>query len=64
MDIRNITKSEKAVLGKATGEYISTGKISQTCPRCGKPIVFEQEATWDITRCQDPACIGQVMIGI
>ena len=54
----------RIVLKTAMGEYLHTGKITTPCPRCGKDLVFERNGTRDMTHCQDPDCIGMVLIGI
>ena len=64
MDIRNITTIENKTLKEASGEYLNTGKITRVCPRCGKPIIYEEIGTRYITRCEDKDCIGRVLIGI
>ena len=64
MDIRGTTDKEYATLQTAMGEYLHTGKITTPCPRCGKELVFERNGTRDMTHCQDPDCIGMVLIGI
>ena len=64
MDIRGTNDEERNALRIAMGEYLHTGDIKTTCPRCGKALVFERQGTRDLTHCEDPKCIGMVLIGI
>ena len=59
-----ITQKEYSILNKAATDLLKTGKTSIRCPRCGKPIIFEEKGSWEIVRCEDNNCIKSIGRGI
>lgn len=59
-----ITQNEYNVLNQAAIELLKTGRTKQRCPRCGKPLVYEEKGSWEIIRCEDKNCIKSIGRGI
>ncbi len=59
-----ITNSEYDVLNRAVSEFLKSGKTELTCPRCGKPLVYETFGSVEIIHCENPACIRSIRRGI
>lgn len=59
-----ITDGEYNVLNKAVSEFLKSGKIELKCPRCGKPLVYENFGSIEIIRCENPSCIKSIRRGI
>lgn len=59
-----ITEKEYNALNKAAAEYLTEGKISQKCPRCGKNVKYESNGTLEIIHCEDKTCIKSIRRGI
>lgn len=60
----SITQTEYDVLNKAAIELLKTGITKLRCPRCGKPLIYEQKGSWEIIRCEDENCIKSIGRGI
>lgn len=62
--VKQITKQEYDLLNNAVSEFIRNGKISLTCPRCGKTLIYEKIGSLEIIRCEDTSCIKSIRRGI
>lgn len=62
--VKQISKQEYDSLNKAVSEFISSGKIISVCPRCGKPLIYENKGSLEIIRCEDTSCIKSIRRGI
>lgn len=62
--VKNISNVEYEALNTAVTEFISTGKITLRCPRCGKPLVYETKGSLEIIRCENESCIKSIRRGI
>lgn len=62
--VKQISKQEYDSLNKAVSEFIRTGKIISVCPRCGKPLIYENKSSLEIIRCENPSCIKSIRRGI
>ncbi len=60
----SISQTEYDVLSKAAVELLKTGKTPIRCPRCGKPLIYEQKGSWEIVRCEDENCLRSIGRGI
>lgn len=60
----SITQSEYDILNLAAIELLKTGKTKYCCPRCGKPLIYEEKGSWEIIRCKDKNCIRSIGRGI
>ena len=59
-----IKNNEYDVLNEAVTEYLNEGSITVTCPRCGKPLIYETFGSLEVIRCEDKACIKSIRRGI
>lgn len=59
-----VTSQEYCILNQAVSEYLSTGKITLRCPRCGSPLIYEKYGSAEIVRCEDLECIRSIRRGI
>ena len=59
-----MTNEDFDALGRAMRQLNETGNITEKCPRCGLPIIFEQDHSLEITRCTNKDCIKRVVRGI
>jgi hypothetical protein len=57
-------KRELTALFAAMKQLNNAGQITENCPRCGKPIIFETRGSKYISRCSDKNCIRIVGRGI
>ena len=62
--VKQITTNEYKVLDFAVSELLHNGKITVKCPRCGKPLVYEEKGSMEIIRCEDLSCIKSIRRGI
>lgn len=62
--VNRISKQEYDSLNKAVSEFICSGKINYVCPRCGKPLIYENKGSLEIIRCKDTSCIKSIRRGI
>ena len=53
-----------AAIDRALGQRLENGKITETCPRCGKKLIYIQTGSADEVTCQAPKCISEVFRGI
>lgn len=61
---KSITQNEYKVLDSAVAEMLKNGKITLKCPRCGKPLIYEERGSMEIIRCKDINCIKSIRRGI
>ena len=61
---KTITNNEYDVLNLAVAEMLKNGKITLKCPRCGKPLIYEERESLEIIRCEDKNCIKSIRRGI
>lgn len=59
-----ISKNEYDVLNEAVREFISEGKITLKCPRCGNELVYETFGSVEVVHCKNPNCIKSIRRGI
>lgn len=59
-----VTSQEYYILNQAVSEYLSTGKITFRCPRCGSPLIYERCGSAEIVRCENSECIRSIRRGI
>lgn len=62
--VKQITPKEYKILDLAVSELLQNGKITAKCPRCGKPLVYEEKGSMEIIRCEDLSCIKSIRRGI
>lgn len=62
--VKSITEKEYRVLDSAVSQLLTDGKITLRCPRCGKPLVYEEKGTLEIIRCEDISCVKSIRRGI
>jgi hypothetical protein len=60
----DMNKHDYAVLDRALLQQNTVGVIEESCPRCGKPIVYELTDSREIIRCEDDNCIFEILYGI
>ena len=60
----SITQNEYKTLDLAVAELLKTGKITLRCPRCGKPLIYEEKGSMEIIRCEDVNCVKSIRRGI
>ncbi len=62
--VKPITSKEYKVLDSAVAELLENGKITLKCPRCGKPLIYEERGSLEIIHCEDLNCVKSIRRGI
>lgn len=59
-----VTTKEYEILDKAIAEYLKNGTIESKCPRCRRPLIYENLGSLEIIRCEDKTCVKSIRRGI
>ncbi len=59
-----MTQNEYNALNAAVAELLQSGTITSKCPRCGKPLIYEEKGSMEIVRCEDLTCVKSIRRGI
>ena len=62
--VKPITENEYEILNLAVSELLKNGEITLKCPRCGKPLIYEEKGSLEIIRCEDRGCVKSIRRGI